>query len=133
MNFGFAPVQSQPRFKALRHQAALAETLGFDTLWTHEHHVGATIYPCPLITLAAVAEPTRRIGLGTNMLLLPLYHSLRVAQEAAMVDVLSGGRLILGVSAGYAAFRPWVFPCVSAADACAKGWRSSGPCGPMTL
>jgi alkanesulfonate monooxygenase SsuD/methylene tetrahydromethanopterin reductase-like flavin-dependent oxidoreductase (luciferase family) len=60
---------------------------------THEHHVGATIYPCPLITLAAVAEPTRRIGLGTNMLLLPLYHSLRVAQEAAMVDVLSGGRL----------------------------------------
>jgi hypothetical protein len=103
MNFGFAPVQSQPRFEALRRQAALAEAHGFDTLWAHEHHVGGTIYPCPLMTLAAVAESTRRIRLGTNMLLLPLYHPLRVAQEAAMLDVLSGGRLILGVSAGYAA------------------------------
>jgi probable F420-dependent oxidoreductase len=103
VNFGFAPVQSQPRFETLRRQASLAEALGFDALWAHEHHVGGTIYPCPLITLAALAEPTRRITLGTNMLLLPLYHPLRVAQEAAMVDVLSGGRLILGVSAGYAA------------------------------
>jgi alkanesulfonate monooxygenase SsuD/methylene tetrahydromethanopterin reductase-like flavin-dependent oxidoreductase (luciferase family) len=103
MRFGFSPVQSQARFEACRRQAALAEALGFDVLWAHEHHVGGTIYPCPLITLAAIADVTRGIGLGTNMLLLPLYHPLRVAQEAAMVDVLSGGRLILGVSAGYAA------------------------------
>jgi alkanesulfonate monooxygenase SsuD/methylene tetrahydromethanopterin reductase-like flavin-dependent oxidoreductase (luciferase family) len=53
------------------------------------------------MTLAALAGVTTRIELGTNMLLLPLYHPLRVAEDAAMVDVMSGGRLRLGVSAGY--------------------------------
>jgi alkanesulfonate monooxygenase SsuD/methylene tetrahydromethanopterin reductase-like flavin-dependent oxidoreductase (luciferase family) len=53
------------------------------------------------MTLAALAGVTRRIELGTNMLLLPLHHPLRVAQDAAMVDVMSEGRLRLGVSAGY--------------------------------
>ena len=103
MKFGFSPVQSEPTFEAMRAQAELAEALGFDTLWMHEHHSGATLYPCPLTALAAVADRTRRMRLGTNMLLLPLAHPLRVAQQAAMVDVLSGGRLVLGVSAGYAA------------------------------
>ncbi len=83
-------------------QAELAEALGFDALWAHEHHSGAAMYPSPLMTLAALASRTKRIGLGTNMLLLPLYHPLRVAEDSAMVDVMSGGRLRLGVSAGYA-------------------------------
>ena len=83
-------------------QAELAESLGFDVLWAHEHHSGAAMYPAPLMTLAALASRTKRIGLGTNMLLLPLYHPLRVAEDSAMVDVMSGGRLRLGVSAGYA-------------------------------
>jgi alkanesulfonate monooxygenase SsuD/methylene tetrahydromethanopterin reductase-like flavin-dependent oxidoreductase (luciferase family) len=61
------------------------------------------MYPSPLMTLAALAPATRRIGLGTNMLLLPLYHPLRVAEDGAMVDVMSGGRLRLGVRAGYSA------------------------------
>ncbi len=78
------------------------KSLGFDVLWAHEHHAGAAMYPSPLMTLAALASRTKRIGLGTNMLLLPLYHPLRVAEDGAMVDVMSGGRLRLGVSAGYA-------------------------------
>jgi len=49
-----------------------------------------------------LAACTQRINLGTNMLLLPLHHPLRVAEDGAMVDVVSGGRLRLGVSAGYA-------------------------------
>jgi alkanesulfonate monooxygenase SsuD/methylene tetrahydromethanopterin reductase-like flavin-dependent oxidoreductase (luciferase family) len=53
------------------------------------------------MTLAVLAGVTKRIELGTNMLLLPLHHPLRVAEDAAMVDVMSGGRLRLGVSAGY--------------------------------
>jgi alkanesulfonate monooxygenase SsuD/methylene tetrahydromethanopterin reductase-like flavin-dependent oxidoreductase (luciferase family) len=101
MRFGFSPVQSLPRFDMMLRQAALAENLGFDVLWAHEHHSQAMMYPSPLMVLAAMAPVTQRIGLGTDMLLLPLYPALRVAQEAAMVDVLCGGRLRLGVAAGY--------------------------------
>jgi len=102
VRFGLAPVQSEPTFDAMFAQAALAESLGFDVLWAHEHHSQAMMYPSPLITAAALASRTARIAVGTNMLLLPLYHPLRVAEDAAMVDVLSGGRLVLGVAAGYA-------------------------------
>lgn len=102
MRFGLAPIQSRPEFGTMFDQARLAEDLGFDVLWAHEHHSGGVMYPSPLMTLAALSGVTTRIALGTNMLLLPLYHPLRVAQDAAMVDVMSGGRLVLGVSAGYA-------------------------------
>jgi probable F420-dependent oxidoreductase len=101
MDFGLAPVQSHADFSAMRDQATLAESLGFCTLWAHEHHSERMMYPDPLMALAALAPVTRSIGLGTNMLLLPIHHPLRVAQEAAMLDVLSNGRLRLGVANGY--------------------------------
>jgi alkanesulfonate monooxygenase SsuD/methylene tetrahydromethanopterin reductase-like flavin-dependent oxidoreductase (luciferase family) len=103
MRFGLAPVQSRTTFDAMRAQAALAESLGFGTLWAHEHHSQQMMYPSPLMTAAALATATRHVRIGTNMLLLPLHHPLRVAGDGAMVDVLSGGRLTLGVAAGYAA------------------------------
>lgn len=102
MKFGFAPVQSEPIFEPMIAQARAAEELGFDTLWAHEHHSQAMMYPDPLMTLAVIASHTRTARLGTNMLLLPQWHPLRVAEQGAMLDVLSNGRLILGVSAGYA-------------------------------
>ena len=102
MRFGFSPTQAYPTFDPMLQQSKLAESLGFDTIWTHEHHSQAMTYPSPLMALSVLAPHTQRVRLGTNMVLLPLYHPLRVAQDAAMVDVLSGGRLILGVSAGYA-------------------------------
>jgi probable F420-dependent oxidoreductase len=101
MRFGFSPNQSQQGFHTLRAQAQLAEDLGFDILWVHEHHSQAQMYPDPLMTLAAVAPVTTRIGLGTNMLLLPIHHPVRVAQAAAMLDVLCDGRLHFGVANGY--------------------------------
>jgi probable F420-dependent oxidoreductase len=101
MRFGFSPTQSGRSFDAMQKQARLADALGFETLWAHEHHSQAMMYPNPLLTLAALAAVTERIGLGTNMLLLPLHHPVRVAQDAAMVDVLSHGRLRLGVAKGY--------------------------------
>lgn len=101
MRFGFSPTQARPRFDVMCAQARLAEALGFCVIWAHEHHSGGSTYPSPLMTLAALAGVTTRIELGTNMLLLPLYHPLRVAEDAAMVDVMSGGRLRLGISAGY--------------------------------
>jgi probable F420-dependent oxidoreductase len=102
MQFGFAPIQSEPRFDAMIAQGQLAETLGFHTLWTHEHHSLGMMYPDPLMALAVLAPYTSRVRLGTNMLLLPEWHPLRVAEQGAMVDVLSDGRLVLGVAAGYA-------------------------------
>jgi alkanesulfonate monooxygenase SsuD/methylene tetrahydromethanopterin reductase-like flavin-dependent oxidoreductase (luciferase family) len=87
MRFGFSPTQSRARFDAMCAQAGLAEALGFDVIWAHEHHSGGSTYPSPLMTLAALDGVTTRIELGTNMLLLPLHHPLRVAEDAAMVDV----------------------------------------------
>ena len=101
MEFGLAPVQSHAKFDAMCAQATLAESLGFRTLWAHEHHSQRMMYPDPLMALAAMAPVTKQIGLGTNMLLLPIHHPLRVAGEAAMLDVLSNGRLMLGVANGY--------------------------------
>ena len=101
MRFGFSPTQSKPTFEAMQSQARLAEALGFETLWVHEHHSLGMMYPNPLMALAAIAGETKTIGLGTNMLLLPIHHPVRVAQDCAMVDVLSRGRLRLGVANGY--------------------------------
>lgn len=102
MKFGYAPTQSEPTFGAMCDQAKRAEDAGFETLWAHEHHSQKMMYPDPLMALAALAGVTTTVKLGTNMLLLPIHHPLRVAQAGAMVDVLSGGRLVLGVAAGYA-------------------------------
>ena len=101
MKFSFAPVQSLNRFDKLKQQAILAESLGFEGLWAHEHHSEGMMYPSPLMVLSILASKTKTIKLGTNMLLLSLHHPVRVAEEGAMVDSLSNGRLRLGVSAGY--------------------------------
>lgn len=101
MEFGLAPVQSEATVDAMLRQASMAEDLGFDTLWAQEHHTLGMMYPAPLIALTVLAGRTRSIHLGTNMLLLPLHHPVRIAEAAAMVDMVSGGRLRLGVSAGY--------------------------------
>ena len=101
MKFSLAPVQSRNRFDKLKNQAILAEQLGYEALWAHEHHSEGMMYPSPLMVLSILASKTKTIKLGTNMLLLSLHHPVRVAEEGAMVDNLSNGRLRLGVSAGY--------------------------------
>lgn len=83
-------------------QIVYAEELGFDTAWLAELHFNPrfSIMPAPLLVAAAVAQRTARIRLGTAVLLLPLQHPLRTAEEAAVVDLLSQGRLELGVGRG---------------------------------
>lgn len=102
MHFGLSPLQAGGDFEETIRECEQAEAAGFDSVWLGEHHNSAVLYPAPLIGLAAIASRTRRVRLGTGVLLLPLYHPVAVAEEAAMVDVISGGRLILGVGAGYA-------------------------------
>lgn len=80
--------------------AILAEELGFDGITVTEHHAPAMTCPSPHLLLAAAAVRTSRIRLGTAVTLLPHYHPLRVAEEAGTLDLLSGGRLELGLGKG---------------------------------
>lgn len=83
----------------------LAEEIGFDTAWLTEHHFGNyCMCPSPLMLASHVAARTTRIRLGMAVLVLPLYHPMRLLEEIGMVDQLSGGRLVLGYGSGYQAF-----------------------------
>jgi probable F420-dependent oxidoreductase len=93
--------------------AGLAERLGYDSLWTGEHVVlpSPRVEPSPmdpeeamldpLVALAHVAAHTERILLGTGVIILPQRNPLVLAKQVASLDVLSGGRLILGIGVGY--------------------------------
>jgi alkanesulfonate monooxygenase SsuD/methylene tetrahydromethanopterin reductase-like flavin-dependent oxidoreductase (luciferase family) len=89
-------------YAELLEQCDAADELGFDSFWVAEHHFheyGAI--PRPPVWLAAAAERTRRIRLGSGVVVLPFDNPLRTAEDYAMVDVLSHGRLNLGVGSGY--------------------------------
>ena len=85
----------------LTDQAKIAENLGCHSFWLPENHFGdARSIPSPLTLLAAVAACTSRIKLGSTSYLLPIRHPLQAAEEVAVLDRLSGGRVILGVGRG---------------------------------
>jgi probable F420-dependent oxidoreductase len=96
--------------EALLNLAQAAETAGFDSLWAGEHIIlaeSSTRMPAtirllnPLLALTFVAAHTRTIRLGTGVLLLPQHQPLILAKELATLDVLSGGRLMIGIGVGW--------------------------------
>ena len=88
--------------RQLGNQAAKAESLGFHSFWLPENHFGETnSVPAPLMLLAAAAARTTKLKLGTGSYLLPIRHPVQMAEEVAVLDELSEGRVILGVGRGY--------------------------------
>jgi len=86
-------------------EAVLAESLGFNGVWAAEHHFSNyAIFPNPLLYLAGLARETSTLRLGTMAVVLPMHNPIRVAEEGAMVDQLSGGRLEIGLARGYTPF-----------------------------
>lgn len=85
-----------------------ADALGYDTAWVAEHHFSNQygIMPDVFTYLGYLAAQTSRIRLGTAVVTVPLYDPVRIVENAAFVDVLSGGRLTLGLGSGY---RPYEF------------------------
>src|SRR5229473_2823124 len=92
-------------------EAVLAEELGFDCVWASEHHFSPDAWnPSPFTFLSAVAARTERVRLGTYVLLLPLHNPLRVAEDVAVLDNLSRGRVDLGVGAAPNEFATFGIP-----------------------
>jgi alkanesulfonate monooxygenase SsuD/methylene tetrahydromethanopterin reductase-like flavin-dependent oxidoreductase (luciferase family) len=88
-------------YRAHLDEAVLAEELGFDCVWVSEHHFSPDAWnPSPFTFLAAVAARSDRVRLGTYVLLLPLHNPLRIAEDVAVLDNISGGRVDLGVGVG---------------------------------
>ena len=83
-------------------QAARAEGLGYESFWLPENHFNPHAIPEPLMLLAGVAAATRRIRLATTSFLLPVRHPLQAAEQVAVLDQMSGGRVLLGVGRGFA-------------------------------
>ena len=89
-------------FGFAREMCEEAERLGCDSVWTTEHHLFDDGYMTqPLGFLNAVAARTKTVRLGTAIVIAPLHHPVEIAEQAALVDILSGGRLDLGLGAGY--------------------------------
>jgi probable F420-dependent oxidoreductase len=93
---------------AIRRTAELAEELGFGSVWTTEHIIvgpeGVDPYGRvydPLVTLGWIAGWTKRIGLGTSIVLVPLHNPMHLAKQVATLQELSGGRFTLGVGVGW--------------------------------
>lgn len=104
MKLGLTPWQPRERTaRGLTEQARRAEQLGYHAFWLPENHFNPDAIPDPLMLLAAVAGGTSRIALATTSYLLPLRHPLQAAEQVAVLDQLSGGRVILGVGRGFAA------------------------------
>ena len=84
-------------------QLQLADELGFDSVWITEHHFSDySISPNPLFYLAHLAGRTKRVRLGTQVVVVPWHDPVRLAEEIAMLDHMSGGRAIIGFGRGLA-------------------------------
>jgi alkanesulfonate monooxygenase SsuD/methylene tetrahydromethanopterin reductase-like flavin-dependent oxidoreductase (luciferase family) len=92
------------RFAEIVEQVRLIRSLGFDSIWSGEHHVTPGFHYFPLLPmLQRLAAEAEGLWVGTNLVLLPLHNPVELAEVGAFLDVITGGRFILGVGLGYRA------------------------------
>ena len=110
MKFGiYGSIANPPRGEDLSRcvdevieEAQLAEQAGFDSCFFGEHHQDKDGFlPSPLIVCTAVAASTTKLRVGTSVILLPLHHPVKLAEDVVTLDVVSKGRVTLGVGLGY--------------------------------
>ena len=110
MRFGlYASIANPPRGEHLDRaidetiaEAQLAESVGFDSCFFGEHHQDKDGFlPSPLIVATAVAARTKTLRVGTTVILLPLHHPVHLAEDVITLDLVSKGRVVLGVGIGY--------------------------------
>jgi alkanesulfonate monooxygenase SsuD/methylene tetrahydromethanopterin reductase-like flavin-dependent oxidoreductase (luciferase family) len=98
----FGNIPQDQLFHEILEEIEYGEELGFDSVWLPEHHFAVYgMLGNPMTLAAAIARRTRRMQIGTAVMVLPFHHPLRLAEDAALVDVLSQGRLLLGLGRGY--------------------------------
>jgi probable F420-dependent oxidoreductase len=102
LKIGFIPIEGGRYYREALEEVTRAEELGFDSVWMEEHHSVTNHYwPSPLTVLAGFATRTSRMTLGTDIVVAAFHHPVRLAEDVAMLDVMSGGRFILGIAIGY--------------------------------
>jgi len=102
LKVGFIPIEGGHYYANALEEVVRGEELGFDSVWMEEHHAVVDHYwPSPLTVLAGFATRTSRVTLGTDILVAPFYHPVRLAEDVALLDVMSNGRAVLGTAIGY--------------------------------
>jgi alkanesulfonate monooxygenase SsuD/methylene tetrahydromethanopterin reductase-like flavin-dependent oxidoreductase (luciferase family) len=102
LKVGFIPIEGGNYHREALEEVVRGEELGFDSVWMEEHHSVIDHYwPSPLLVLGGFATRTFRVTLGTDILVAPFYHPVRLAEDIALLDGMSNGRVVLGAAIGY--------------------------------
>src|ERR1700694_571675 len=102
LKIGFIPIEGGHYWRESLEEVTRAEELGFDSVWMEEHHSVTNHYwPSPLTILAGYASRTSRMMLGTDIVVAPFHPPVRLAEDVALLDVMSNGRMTLGIAIGY--------------------------------
>lgn len=99
MEFGLIPCKWD--YRDAIDEVSLADELGFDSVWTVEHHGDPLVCPSPLVALGGYATRTSRVKVGSYVVVMPFHHPVEVAEAGALLDVMSNGRFVLGLGLGY--------------------------------
>jgi alkanesulfonate monooxygenase SsuD/methylene tetrahydromethanopterin reductase-like flavin-dependent oxidoreductase (luciferase family) len=97
-----SPYVHRELYDDMLRQARIAEEVGLDSFWIAEHHFAEDGYAAAVIPVcAAVLGATRRLVAGTSIAIASFYHPIRLAEDAIALDLLSGGRFVLGIGTAY--------------------------------